>query len=114
MIFFSRINEHLRTQEKLRVEDCKEGEELKKLAVQFQIEKERLESIRKDERKSLMKENMQQIHDVEKMKILQQRQDEVCLLSLGFSSLLDEPSHAVAFFIIFFYCTSLSFYRRKS
>ncbi|RUS71231.1 hypothetical protein EGW08_021012 [Elysia chlorotica] len=72
----SQINEHLQTQDKIKVEDCKEGDELKKLAVQFQIEKERLESIRKDERKSLMKENMQQIHDVEKMKILQQRQDE--------------------------------------
>ena len=83
-IFHFRINEHLRTQDKIREEDGKEGEELKKLAVQFQIEKERLESIRKDERKALMKENMQQIHDVEKMKILQQRQDEVSFHLNGF------------------------------
>ncbi|XP_005104825.1 coiled-coil domain-containing protein 173 isoform X2 [Aplysia californica] len=72
----TQIHEHLKSGEKLRVEDDKEGDELKKLAVQFQIEKERLENIRREERKSLMKENVQQIQDVEKMKILQERQDE--------------------------------------
>ena len=61
----------------MKDEDCKEGDELKKLAVQFAIEKERLENIRKEERKMLMTENVQQIQDVEKMKILQERQDEV-------------------------------------
>merc|ERR1711874_962066 len=42
----SQVHEHLKSAEKLREEDDKEGDELKKLAVQFQIEKERLESIR--------------------------------------------------------------------
>merc|ERR1712154_519929 len=72
----SQIQEHIKAAGKLREEDNKEGEELKKLAVQFQIEKERLENIKRDERHGLMKENVKQIQDVEKMKILQERQDE--------------------------------------
>ena len=72
-----RIQEHIKAADVLRAEDNKEGEELKKLAVQFQIEKERLENIKRDERHGLMKENVKQIQDVEKMKILQERQDEV-------------------------------------
>jgi len=70
------VKEHLDAANNLKEEDNKEGEELKKLAVQFQIEKERLETIRRDERHTLMKENLQQIKDVEKMKILQERQDD--------------------------------------
>lgn len=76
-IFNFRIDQHLKVTEKNKIEDVKEGEELKKLSVQFQIEKERLENIRKDERKALRDENMQQIRDVEKMMTLQQQQDEV-------------------------------------
>lgn len=72
----SQVHEHLNTANQLKEEDKKEGEELKKLAVQFHIEKERLETIRRDERHTLMKENVQQIQDVEKMKILQERQDD--------------------------------------
>lgn len=72
----SQVHEHLTAAEKLKQDDIKEGEELKKLAVQFQIEKERLDNIRRDERHTLRNENMQQIKDVEKMKILQERQDE--------------------------------------
>ena len=80
MLIFYRIQEHIKAAGKLREEDNKEGEELKKLAVQFQIEKERLENIKRDERHGLMKENVKQIQDVEKMKILQERQDEVMKL----------------------------------
>lgn len=69
--------EHLKAAEKEKLTDVAEGEELKKLSVQFQIEKERLENIRTEERRTLRDENMQQIRDVEKMKILQQQQDEV-------------------------------------
>ena len=76
------MKEHLDAANNLKEEDNKEGEELKKLAVQFQIEKERLETIRRDERHTLMKENLQQIKDVEKMKILQERQDDVNIFYL--------------------------------
>ena len=79
---FFRVKEHLDAANNLKEEDNKEGEELKKLAVQFQIEKERLETIRRDERHTLMKENLQQIKDVEKMKILQERQDDVNIFYL--------------------------------
>lgn len=72
----TQVHEHLKSHDQVKDEDCKEGDELKKLAVQFAIEKERLENIRKEERKMLMTENVQQIQDVEKMKILQERQDE--------------------------------------
>ncbi|KAH9520065.1 hypothetical protein Btru_059855 [Bulinus truncatus] len=73
---FAQINEHLKSNVKEKQDSLKEAEELKKLAVQFQIEKERLENIRREERLAMLQGNMMQIQDVEKMKLLQQKQDE--------------------------------------
>ncbi|KAI8793239.1 cilia- and flagella- associated protein 210-like [Biomphalaria glabrata] len=72
----AQINEHMKASEKEKELDLREAEELKKLAVQFQIEKERLDNIRREERLAMLQENMKQIQDVEKMKILQQKQEE--------------------------------------
>ncbi|CAL1540031.1 unnamed protein product [Lymnaea stagnalis] len=72
----AQINEHMNSAEKQKLDELKEAEELKKLAVQFQIEKERLENIRREERLAMLNENMKQIQDVEKMKVLQEKQEE--------------------------------------
>ncbi|CAG5120914.1 unnamed protein product, partial [Candidula unifasciata] len=78
----AQIHEHLTSEEKEKLNDLKEGEELKKLAAQFHIEKERLDKMRKEERKMVMKENVQQIEDCKKIKQLreqeQEEEDEEC------------------------------------
>ncbi|XP_076439715.1 cilia- and flagella- associated protein 210-like [Babylonia areolata] len=70
------IGEHVRVQEKLKAEDVAEGDELKKLAVAYEQEKERLEAIRREERRQMMRDNQQQIQDVQKMKQLKEVQEE--------------------------------------
>jgi hypothetical protein len=55
-----------------------EGEELQCLAVQHHMEKHRLELIKREERTELMKDNVKQIGDVERMKEIQKLQEEVC------------------------------------
>lgn len=70
------VVEHQKEHDLAKMEDDKEGEELKKLAVAYQREKERLEKIRAEERRQLMMENVQQIQDVRKMKELQEVQEE--------------------------------------
>ena len=62
---------------KLKAEDIAEGEELKKLAVAYEREKERLENIRLQERLQMMRDNQQQIQDVQKMRKLKEAQEEV-------------------------------------
>lgn len=70
------INEHLRETDMAKAEDNVEGEELKKLAVAYEREKDRLENIRREERLQMMRENKQQIEDVKKMKNLKDLQEE--------------------------------------
>ena len=75
--FIFRIREHMNLREKETIEDRKEGEELKKLGIQYHLEKERLESIKIDEKQQLKVDNMNQIRDRSTIKDMQQRQEEV-------------------------------------
>lgn len=75
--FIFRIREHMNLREKETIEDRKEGEELKKLGIQYHLEKERLESIKIDEKQQLKIDNMNQIRDRSTIKDMQQRQEEV-------------------------------------
>lgn len=75
--FIFRIREHMNLREKDTIEDRKEGEELKKLGIQYHLEKERLESIKIDEKQQLKIDNMNQIRDRSTIKDMQQRQEEV-------------------------------------
>lgn len=70
------IGEHMREQDAVKSEDLAEGEELKKLSVAYEREKERLEKIRLEERLQMMRDNQQQIQDVQKMKQLREVQEE--------------------------------------
>ncbi|BFY98023.1 hypothetical protein BsWGS_01063 [Bradybaena similaris] len=72
----AQISDHLANEEKEKLDSLKEGEELKKLAAQFHIEKERLENMRKEERKTVMKENVQQIEDSKTIKLLRLQEEE--------------------------------------
>ena len=54
-----------------------EGEELKKLAIQHEIEKKKLEDIRTEEARQLMTDNLRQIEDVKRTRDVQRRQEEV-------------------------------------
>jgi len=67
---------HLCDFEEEKNDDRREGDELKKLATQYQLEKKRLELIRAEESKQLMSDNLQQIQDVHKMKLINQQQEE--------------------------------------
>ena len=75
--FIFRIREHMNLREKETIEDRKEGEELKKLGIQYHLEKERLESIKIDEKQQMKVDNMNQIRDRSTIKDMQQRQEEV-------------------------------------
>ena len=54
-----------------------EGEELKRLAAQYDLERKRLEEIRRKEATVLMGDNVRQIDDVTKMKQIHLQQEEV-------------------------------------
>lgn len=54
-----------------------EGDELKRLAAQYEMEKKRLEEIRADEAKQLMSDNLRQIDDVKRMRDIHKMQEEV-------------------------------------
>ena len=56
----------------------KEAEELEKLQQQYLQERARLDNIKQAEAAQLMKENLQQINDVKRMKEIEKLQDEVC------------------------------------
>ena len=77
VFFIFRIREHMNLREKETIEDRKEGEELKKLGIQYHLEKERLESIKIDEKQQMKVDNMNQIRDRSTIKDMQQRQEEV-------------------------------------
>ena len=67
----------MKDREDLELEDKKEGEELQKLGVQYHVEKERLENIRKEEKGQLMKDNMRQIMEKATIKKVLDQQEEV-------------------------------------
>ncbi|KAK3592985.1 hypothetical protein CHS0354_023210 [Potamilus streckersoni] len=72
----AQIREHMKAQKQEQLEDIKEGEELKKLALQFQLEKERLEKIAHDEKKQLLDDNRKQIIERSTLKQMQNQQEE--------------------------------------
>ena len=57
-----------------------EGDELKRLAAHYELEKRRLDEARALETKQMMAENLQQIDDVKRMKQINQQQEEVSVL----------------------------------
>ncbi len=54
-----------------------EAEELRKLKEQNLRERQQLEEIKKREAKQLMESNLKQIEDVKRVRLIQQRQEEV-------------------------------------
>jgi len=53
-----------------------EGEELKRLAAQYEQERKRLDTIRKQEAKTLLSENLRQIDDVHRIRDIEKRHEE--------------------------------------
>ncbi|XP_013402738.1 coiled-coil domain-containing protein 173-like [Lingula anatina] len=78
----AQIREHIKDRLIAMEDDKKEGEDLKKLAIQYHLEKKRLEDIRRDEQKQNMQQNVKRIEDVKKMREIQQEieeeEDEEC------------------------------------
>ncbi|OWF35640.1 coiled-coil domain-containing protein 173-like [Mizuhopecten yessoensis] len=72
----SQVGEHMKSNEMVKVEDRLEGEELKKLASQYHVEKEHLVTIKRDEKAQLLKDNMSQIESIKRMKQIQLQQEE--------------------------------------
>lgn len=77
-----RVHEHLKARDVESREDRKEGEELKKLGIQYHQEKERLENIKKDEKQQLKVDNVKQIRDRDSIRNMQKQQEEVRSASL--------------------------------
>ena len=82
--------------EKEREEDIMEGEELKRLAAQYEIERAKLEEIRKEEAKGLMLDNQRQIEDVKKMREIHVQNEEVSRVQIY--SLLFQLTDFLSFF----------------
>lgn len=78
-----RIQEHMKERHEEVEEDRREGEELQKLAVQFHIEKERLDNIKRDEKLQMMKDNMSQINDRQMIKKVMEQQEDVSVRVTG-------------------------------
>ncbi|CAH1789509.1 unnamed protein product [Owenia fusiformis] len=72
----AQVKEHLKEGWRDKDLDRAEGEELKALAAQYALEKQRLEQIRFDERKGMMQDNVKRIGDVRKMKEIHRLQEE--------------------------------------
>lgn len=72
----AQVQEHLKSRDLELREDRKEGEELKKLGIQYHQEKERLENIKKDEKQQLKVDNMKQIRDRDAIRNMQKQQEE--------------------------------------
>ncbi|XP_052096126.1 cilia- and flagella- associated protein 210-like [Mytilus californianus] len=72
----AQVQEHLKSRDLERREDRKEGEELKKLGIQYHQEKERLENIKKDEKQQLKVDNVKQIRDRDAIRNMQKQQEE--------------------------------------
>ena len=74
------IKTHLDAARLEQQEDTTEGEELQRLALQHQLEKQRLMEIRKVEGKQLLTDNLRQIDDVHRMQEIQKQQEAVCIV----------------------------------
>lgn len=72
----AQIQGHMTEQEIEANKERIEGEELKRLAAQYEMERKRLEEIRNAEARKLMSDNLKQIEDVEKMRNVLKQQDE--------------------------------------
>ncbi|XP_041365324.1 coiled-coil domain-containing protein 173-like [Gigantopelta aegis] len=68
--------EHQREKQKEAEENTIEANELKKLAMQYEIEKKQLEEIQRDEKKQQILENRQQLSEMKKMKQIEAQQEE--------------------------------------
>ncbi|ELU10324.1 hypothetical protein CAPTEDRAFT_176680 [Capitella teleta] len=78
----AQVHQHMKVDHILKEDEIKEGEELKRLAAQYELEKKKLQVIRDEEAKQLLKDNRRQIADVEKMreytKAHEEEEDEEC------------------------------------
>ncbi|CAD5114893.1 DgyrCDS3923 [Dimorphilus gyrociliatus] len=70
------INHHKSRSDKFLEDDKIEGEELRRLAAHYNLEKKRLEEIRQDESKQLMIDNKRQIADTKRMNEIKAAQEE--------------------------------------
>jgi len=72
----AQVMDHLKTKVKEHELDREEGEELKKLAIQYEIEKKKLEQIRMEEKLQLGIDNKKQISDRQKLQEIENQQKE--------------------------------------
>ncbi|PVD29918.1 hypothetical protein C0Q70_09177 [Pomacea canaliculata] len=76
------IREHLKQKDLVDAENIAEGEELKRLTIAYEVEKERLKNLKLDEQMQTNHENTRQIEDVKKMNDLkamrEEEEDEEC------------------------------------
>lgn len=72
----AQIREHHKQNDKARVEDQIEGEELQKLNIQNKLEKQRLERINIDEKRQLMEDNLKRIEERTALRKLQENQED--------------------------------------
>lgn len=72
----AQITEHFKHNQKGKMEDYIEGEELRGLALQNKLEKERLEAIRRDEKQQLLNDNRKQINEKDALRKLQENQED--------------------------------------
>jgi len=72
----AQVMDHHKANEKVKMEDVFEGEELQNLSIQNKMEKERLEAIRKDEKRQLMEDNQRQIDERIALRKLQENQED--------------------------------------
>lgn len=72
----AQVREHQKIVDREINEDQVEGEELKRLAAQYDLERKRLDTIRKQEAKVLMTDNLRQINDVHRIRDIQQMQED--------------------------------------
>ena len=74
---FFRIHSHIKQYEEEAILGKVEGEELKRLAAHYELEMRRLDEARALESEQMMKENLHQIDDVQRMKQINAQQEEV-------------------------------------
>ena len=72
-----RINEHQVAREKAAHDDLLEAAELRRLADEYGIERERLDALAAEETKLAKRENRQQLKDIEHLRSIHAQMDEV-------------------------------------
>ena len=74
--FLHRVEKHIVDSEKDRVEDIREGEDLKQQVIHYNAEKAKIEGIRRQEKVDLMKAHKQTVADRDLIRAAEQQKEE--------------------------------------